>query len=74
MRVKVLERWFSSVDVSKELFWTDRAQGGRLYHFFNIGFYKLPIDSIRVSALSITIPFMTIKFGYIHKQEKVNHV
>ncbi|HBC3857192.1 TPA: hypothetical protein KD866_002572 [Vibrio parahaemolyticus] len=60
MKVRILERWFSSIDVSKELFWTDRSQGGWLYHFFNIGLYKLPIENIQVSALSITIPFMTI--------------
>lgn len=63
--IKIMERAVLSAEMSKELFYTDRAQGGRLYHLFNIGIYKVPIESTTVIALSITLPFFTIKFGYI---------
>lgn len=67
--VKILQRFLVTAELSRELFWTDRAQGGRLYHLFNIGIYKMQIETKQVTALSITLPFSTVKFGYIHKRD-----
>lgn len=62
-----LGRFFFKVQFSKELFWTDRADGGRLYHFLNIGYYNMNHIQEGCRSLSVTVLFSTIKFGWIKK-------
>jgi hypothetical protein len=63
-----LGRFFINADSDKELFWTDRKQGGRLYHFFNLGYYKMDHIQKGCGAISLTVPFVTIKLGWTPKK------
>ncbi|CAH0528312.1 hypothetical protein CTH30272_01987 [Allocatenococcus thiocycli] len=65
--IKKLNRFVFSFDVAKELYWTDRKQGGRLYHIFNLGVYSHFIAGVKCSTLSLTLPFVSAKIAYIHK-------
>lgn len=58
-------RFFVEVDFARELFWTDRKDGGRLYHFFNFGIYDMSHLGEGCGAISLTVLFASFKFGWI---------
>ena len=53
--------------VDKELYWVDRKQGGRLYHFFNLGVYHMNHIKDNLYVLSLTVPFAQLKIGWIFR-------
>lgn len=61
-------RFFLHFELAKELFWTDRKQGGRLYHLINIGVYDMPQISEGCGSFSMSILFVSFKFGWAPKR------
>lgn len=59
-----LGRFFLQGNVVKELFWTDRKQGGRLYHLFSMGVYDMSHINEGCKAFSLTLLFISFKIGY----------
>lgn len=55
---------FFDASCDKELFYTERKQGGKLYHIFNIGIYEMNHVNKGCKAASVTIPFVNFKIGY----------
>ncbi len=62
-----LGRFFVKLEFERELFWTDRKAGGRLYHWFNVGVYDMSHIQEGCGSFSVTILFASFKFGWTPK-------
>lgn len=58
--------------IGKELFWTDRAAGGRLYHIAHIGIYQMSHIQPQCRALTVTILWASLTIGWPEKTDKEN--
>lgn len=68
-------RFFVGFQASKELYWTDRKLGGRLYHLFNIGVYDMShldntenVKPLTIGAFTMTLLWFGIKIGWGKKK------
>lgn len=60
-----LGKVFLKADFGTELFWTDRKEGGRLYHLFHLGIYDMPHLQEGCKAITLCILFASFKIGWV---------